>query len=308
MKYIFIIICIFNIEAFSAGKKNLTLKESFKKTDKHSFPKFDIEGHRGCRGLMPENTIAAMLHALDLGVTTLEMDISISKDNKVLLSHEPFFNHEISIKPDGTFITQDEEKIYNLYQMNYDSIIRYDVGLKPHPRFPQQQKLNAVKPLLSDIFAEIKTYIKSANKPHPFFNIETKSSLETDYQYHPSPAEFIELLMKEIKENQMEYYVIIQSFDIRTLQYLHKQYPSIKTALLTESSDKFTIDQQIKRLGFKPTIYSPSYTIVGKKLVQICHKKHIKVIPWTVNSIDELNKLRKYKVDGIITDYPNLFH
>src|SRR5215510_16338274 len=87
---------------------------------------FDKEGHRGCRGLMPENTIAAMLHALDLGVTTLEMDAVITKDNKVILSHEPFFNHDITTKPDGSFIDQKEEKNYNIYKMTYAETQKYD--------------------------------------------------------------------------------------------------------------------------------------------------------------------------------------
>src|SRR4028118_1791878 len=79
------------------------------------FPKFDREGHRGCRGLMPENTIPAMLKAIDLGVTTLEMDAAFTKDKKIILSHEPFFNHEITTKPGGGFIDQKEEKTYNIY-------------------------------------------------------------------------------------------------------------------------------------------------------------------------------------------------
>src|SRR5688572_15131830 len=83
---------------------------------------FDKQGHRGCRGLMPENTIAAMLHALDLGVTTLELDVVITKDNQVILSHEPFFNHEISTKPDGTYVTEAEEHKLNIFQMNYDQV------------------------------------------------------------------------------------------------------------------------------------------------------------------------------------------
>ena len=109
---------------------------------------FDKQGHRGCRGLMPENTIPAMLNAIGLGVTTLEMDVCISKDKKVFLSHEAFFNHEITTKPDGGFIDEKEEKSFNMFQMNYTDIIKYDVGMKPHPRFPDQQKMKAVKPLL----------------------------------------------------------------------------------------------------------------------------------------------------------------
>src|SRR5438132_1072083 len=84
-----------------------------------SLPKFDKEGHRGCRGLMPENTIPAMLRAIDLGVTTLEMDIVFTKDGEAVVSHEPFFNHEITTKPDGTFITEVEEKNFNIYQITF---------------------------------------------------------------------------------------------------------------------------------------------------------------------------------------------
>ncbi|HYO20902.1 MAG TPA: glycerophosphodiester phosphodiesterase family protein, partial [Flavisolibacter sp.] len=107
---------------------------------------FDKQGHRGCRGLMPENTIAAMKKAIDLGVTTLEMDVVITADEKVVLSHEPFFNHEITTKPDGSYVKEAEEKTLNIYQMTYDRVKSFDIGLKPHPRFPQQQKLPAVKP------------------------------------------------------------------------------------------------------------------------------------------------------------------
>src|SRR5438477_12423519 len=84
-----------------------------------SFPVFDIEGHRGCRGLMPENTIPAMMKALELGVSTLEMDAVITKDGQVILSHEPFFNHEITTKPNGQYVTEQEEHDLNIYKMTF---------------------------------------------------------------------------------------------------------------------------------------------------------------------------------------------
>ena len=267
---------------------------------------FDKQGHRGCRGLMPENTIPAMIKALELGITTLEMDISFSADKKALLSHEPFFNHEITTKPDGSFITEVEEKNYNFYKMNYDSIIKYDVGMKPHPRFAQQEKIKVVKPLLSDLFVAVKEYMKTSKRAFPFFNIETKTQPATDNTFHPAPAEFVDLLMKVIKENGMEDYVTIQSFDFRTLQYLHKNYPTIPTAMLIEDFDKRTLDEQINALGFNPTIYSPAYVLVNDMLVKKCHQKSIKIIPWTVNDKTKMSELKVMGVDGIITDYPNL--
>src|SRR6201991_1107978 len=105
------------------------------KTEKVGLPSFDKEGHRGCRGLMPENTIPAMMKALELGVTTLEMDAVITADNQVVLSHEPFFNHEITIKPDGSEVKQAEERSLNIYQMDYDQVRQFDVGTKINPRF-----------------------------------------------------------------------------------------------------------------------------------------------------------------------------
>ena len=102
---------------------------------------FDIEGHRGCRGLMPENTIPAMYKAIDLGVTTLEMDAVITKDREVVVSHEPFFNHEITTKPDGTEVKESEERNLNIYHMTYEEVKQFDVGKKNHPRFPRQQKM-----------------------------------------------------------------------------------------------------------------------------------------------------------------------
>ena len=269
---------------------------------------FDKQGHRGCRGLMPENTIPAMINAVGLGVTTLEMDISISKDKKLFLSHEPFFNHEITTKPDGSFIAEKDERSFNMYKMTYDDIIKYDVGLKPHPRFPDQQKIKAVKPLLSDVFKAVKEYMMTARRPFPFYNIETKCLPATDNLYHPAPAEFVELLMKEIKDNQMEDFVIIQSFDFRTLQYLHLHYPNIKTAMLIEAFNRNSFRKQIKDIGFTPTIYSPEYTLVTDVLIKNCHDLNIKIIPWTVNDKKKIEEIKNMGVDGIMTDYPNLFN
>jgi len=256
---------------------------------------------------MPENTIPAMLHALDLHVTTLEMDAVVTKDQQLVVSHEPFFNHEITTKPDGSFVTEAEEKTLNIYRMTYEEVLRYDVGTKPHPRFPQQKKIAAVKPLLSQLIDSVLSYVQQHQLPMPYFNIETKSLPYTDNIYHPAPAQFVELLVKLIKEKKIESYVIIQSFDFRTLQYLHQHYPQIKTAMLIEDDDKRGIGKQMEALGFVPTIYSPHYSLVTEALIQYCHERHIKVIPWTVNTKEEIEHLRKMGVDGIISDYPDLF-
>ena len=126
----------------------------------------------------------------------------------------------------------------NIYKMEYSETQKYDVGLKPHPRFPQQQKIKAVKPLLADLIAKVEKYVGDKKLKQVFYNIETKSQPATDNIYHPAPPEFVELLIAIVKSKGIEDRVIIQSFDFRTLQYLHQHYPSIKTAMLIEDYDK----------------------------------------------------------------------
>jgi len=269
---------------------------------------FDRQGHRGCRGLMPENTIPAMKTALDLGVTTLEMDIVFTKDKQAILSHEPFFNHEITTKPDGSLVTEAEEKSLNIYGMTYEEVKKYDVGMRPHPRFPRQQKLKTYKPLLSDLLDSVQQYMVTSKRASPYFNIETKTDPATDKIYHPVPEEFVEELMKVIYSKKVEGRVIIQSFDFRTLRYLHKKYPLIKTAALIEDFDERGIKDQLKSLGFTPTIYSPEYKLVTEELIKKCHEQNIKIIPWTVNDKPTIDRLMAMGVDGIISDYPDLFN
>ena len=271
-------------------------------------PLFDKEGHRGCRGLMPENTLPAMLKAIDLGVTTIEMDVSFTKDSQAILSHDPYFNHDITTLPDGSFINEKDEKNYILYKMDYAEIIKYDVGIKSHPKFPGQQKIPATKPLLRDIITGVEKYTKDKKRSPLFYNIETKTKPSTDNIYHPAPQEFVDMLMKIVNEKGIADRVIIQSFDFRTLQILHHDHPAIKTAMLIENYDKRSLVEQLKALGFTPTIYSPAHELVNKSLVDQCHELHIKVVPWTINDKARITELKKLGVDGIITDYPDLFN
>lgn len=268
---------------------------------------FDKQGHRGCRGLMPENTLPAMLKAIDLGVTTLEMDAVITKDGQVVLSHEPFFNHDITTKPDGSFVSQAEEMNLNIYRFSYEEVKRFDVGMKPHPRFPQQQKIKAVKPLLRDVIDSVEAYSRLQKHQPLFYNIETKTNPSTDNLFHPAPAAFVDVLMKVINDKGIAGRAIIQSFDFRTLKVMHEKFPEVKIAMLIEDYDKRTLDEQLNALGFIPTIYSPEQSLVTPELIKACHEKKMKIIPWTVNNKANISTLQQMGVDGIITDYPDLF-
>lgn len=273
---------------------------------------FDKQGHRGCRGLMPENTIPAMLHALDLGVTTLEMDVVFTKDSVAILSHEPFFNHEITTFKPGTYvqypIAERDEKNHNIFKMTFAETQQYDVGLKPHPRFPQQQKMAVHKPSLAALFDSVKAYMSTRRRPFPYFNIETKTQPATDNIYHPSPEVFVDLLMSVIDEKKLRDFVTIQSFDIRTLQYLHKKYPDVILSVLIDEGNTKSIGEIVTELGFMPQIFSPHFSMVTPEAINALHSHKRKIIPWTVNDKAEIEKYKAMGVDGIITDYPNLFN
>ena len=267
-------------------------------------PAFDMEGHRGARGLMPENTIPAMYKAIDLGVTTLEMDCMITKDSQVILSHNHALNPLHTLEPDGSEL--DSFRDYTLFHMPYPEIKRYDVGSKIYTRFPRQQKLEAYIPLLSDLIDSVEQYLGVNNKAPVFYNIETKyTGSSGDGKLHPGPEVFVDLLMQVIIRKQIAPRVIIQSFDVRTLQALHKKYPNVRTSLLVATGA--TVADNLKKLGFVPDIYSPTYTRTTPAIIRDCKARNMKVIVWTINNRKDMDKFRAWGVDGIISDYPDLF-
>ncbi len=269
-------------------------------------PAFNKEGHRGIRGLMPENTLPSMYKAIDFDVNTIELDIVISKDKKVVISHDIYFHPDITTTPDGKYLTSKEAQEHQLFKMDYDSIRKYDVGLKPHKDFPQQQKLAAYKPLLSELIDSSDAYARSKGK-NIIYNIELKTNPTFDGTKQPPVEETVDLTMQVVREKKAENRCYLQSFDFRPLQILHKKYPDITTAVLISGSEKRTLDQQLTELGYIPERYSPHYSIVTAELVAECHKKGMKIIPWTVNTVDEMKKMKNLGVDGIITDYANYF-
>ncbi len=266
---------------------------------------FDFQGHRGCRGLLPENTIPAFLQALDLGVSTLEMDVVITSDSKVILSHEPWFSGEICLDPQGNAISSDQEKSHLIYKMTYEESKAFDCGSIGHPNFPDQRALSASKPLLSDVIAQAEKYAKDTGRELPFYNIETKSTPEGDGLYHPTPDVFAQLLVDEVMKAGIASRTTIQSFDPRTLQYLHGKYPELRLALLIENG--YSPEENLANLGFTPHIYSPYYMLVDTALVAFCKSKEMALIPWTVNDAQTMLDLMELGVDGLISDYPDRF-
>lgn len=269
---------------------------------------FDIEGHRGCRGLMPENTIEAFIKALDLGVNTLELDVCISKDKKVVVSHEPYFHANYCSHPDGKPVKKSEEKSLNLHLMTYDEIKRYDTGKRGNAEFPEQQKIPTYKPLLSEVFIACEAYIKKKGLKSVRYNIEIKSE-EKEYgvSQPATVAEFTELVYQEITKYIKPNRIILQSFDFNVLKHWKQQtnagrYQKVTlSALVTMKGPEKTVEE----LGFQPDVFSSYFKFLTENKVKFCHEKGIKVVPWTVNEIDDMKKIKAIGSDGLITDYPD---
>jgi len=263
----------------------------------------EVQAHRGGMGLYPENTVTSMINAVKLGAKTLELDCVISADGKVVVSHDPYMSAEFMRKPDGSDVTKEEEKSLALYKMPYDSIRKFDSGTKPHPRFPEQKKMKTHKPLLSDLIDSVEVYVKKNKLKPVYYNMETKISPQGDGIFNPAPDMFVSLVMDVVRKKKIENRTTIQSFDIRTLQVLHKENAKVKLALLIMNKDSF--EDNIKKLGFKPAIYSPYYTLVNEELITKAHAENILVLPWTVDEEKDMKQLAALGVDGIITNQPD---
>jgi glycerophosphoryl diester phosphodiesterase len=266
-------------------------------------PKFDLQGHRGARGLKPENSLPAFLVALDSGVTTVELDLAVTADQQIVVSHEPWMSAQICIQPDGKPIGERDERKLNIYKMTYTEVSQYDCGSKGNLRFPGQEKIKTNKPLLRDVIIAIEDHIRNYTQYEVDYNIEIKSDPAGDNKFHPTPQVFSDLVYKLLDEYLPMERIVIQSFDFRVLKYWHEKYPEVRLAALVEN--KRGPDANLKELGFKPSIYSPSFDLLSAQQVRNLQRQKIRVIPWTVNEVADMKRMRAYGVDGFITDYPD---
>ena len=175
--------------------------------------------------------------------------------------------------------------------------------------FQKQEKIKTFKTIIiSEVIDFAESYIqnKLSWKKRIQYNIETKSDPKGDDMYSIlSQKNFVDLLVNVLNEKGIKDRVYIQSFDVRTLQYLHSNYPDFKTVLLIEN--KMSIAKNLKILGFTPNVYSPEFILLSKKKVNQLHQKNIKVIPWTINQEEDMKRIIDFGVDGIITDYPDRY-
>jgi glycerophosphoryl diester phosphodiesterase len=264
---------------------------------------YDIQGHRGARGLWPENTLPAFQKAVEWGITTVELDVVITQDNHVVVSHEAWMSSTICLDPLGKTIPPELERTHNIYQMTYSLVQQYDCGIKFHPRFPHQHKQEAKKPLLEDVLKAVERMVKENNLYEVQYSIEIKSFVSGDGKFHPRPQEFSELVYAVIDAYLPWERVIIQSFDFRILRYWRQKYPEVKLAALVEN--KLSAADNLKNLGFFPSIFSPQFTSLDARQMAYLKERGIRVIPWTVNEAQDMARMISLGVDGLITDYPD---
>jgi glycerophosphoryl diester phosphodiesterase len=269
---------------------------------------FDLQGHRGARGLLPENSIPAFLLAFDLGVTTLEMDTVINADGAVVVSHDPWMSAAICSHPDGRAVLETEQADLRIYAMSGAEMAGFDCGKRGHRDFPRQRPLPVTKPLLRDVFAEVASHAArpgGKRRGGPVrYNIEIKSRPEHDDRFHPRVERFASLLYAVVNEFGQVENTTVQSFDPRALEAVHRIDPQISTSLIVDNTGG--LQTNLARLGFTPAIYSPQFALLDRRQTDAAHALGIRVIPWTVNDVDDMRKLIGMGVDGLITDYPDI--
>lgn len=288
-------------------------------------PAFDLQGHRGARGLMPENTLPAFAAALSIGVATLELDVAVTSDGVVVVSHDPVLQPRMVRRPDGRFLLDPGPAIRAL---TFAELQRYDVGrINPNDRysaqFPRQRAVDGTRiPRLTDVFA----LVRKAGNDWVRFNIELKSQPDRPDETL-APAALAETVIKLIRAEEMTERVTIQSFDWRTLKEVQRIAPEIPTVCLTAERDWLN-NLQRRQPGASPwlagldldafggsaprlvqaagcQVWSPFYRDLVTSDLPEAQELGLPVVIWTVNDEAEMGRLIDLGIDGIITDYPD---
>jgi glycerophosphoryl diester phosphodiesterase len=262
---------------------------------------FDLQGHRGARGLAPENTLPAFAAALAIGVSTLELDTGVTKDGVVVIHHDRRLNPDIARGPDGRWV---EAPAPLIHALTFDELQRYDVGrLRPGGKtaqqFPEQQAADGARiPRLAELF----DLVKKSGHDAVRFSIETKLSPQAPEETLP-PLEFARALVAEIRKAGVEARSSIQSFDWRTLHVLEREAPEIATVYLTGRRGAESQPKAVHAAGGR--IWSPNHEAMDFAAMVEARALGLKVIPWTVNEPAAIEWMLDLGVDGLISDYPD---
>jgi glycerophosphoryl diester phosphodiesterase len=244
-----------------------------------------VHGHRGARAMRPENTLPAFEYAIAQGVDALELDMAVTRDNVIVVSHDPILEPPVCSGPAGKAV---------IHELTLAQVREWDCGAKQNPAFPKQQVVPGTRvPTLDEVFA-------LAPKGKFLFNIETKSFVDRP-ELTPPPEEFASMVLAAIRKHHLETRVVLQSFDFRTLIAMKKLAPEIKLSALYSGPPKDFVAIG-KEAG--AAIVSPLAALVTSEQVKAAHAAGLEVLPWTVNTPQEWERLVNAGVDGIISDDP----
>lgn len=255
-----------------------------------------VHGHRGSRGTAPENTLPAFEAALLAGADVLELDLGVTKDGAVIVSHEPKVTPERCLGPEGAKV----DKPLPIRELPLAELRKYDCGAIANPKFPRQIAVPGTPmPTLDELFAFVaKSGFENADRVE--YNIETKI-FPSEPELTPPPAEFARLVVEVIKKHKLEKRVMVQSFDVRTLKAVKKLAPAVRTSQLTYE-ELLDIVPALKAAG--TDIWSPNYKWITPEAVKEAQAAGLKVAPWTINDKRAWDLAIAAGVDAIITDYP----
>lgn len=253
-------------------------------------PRVSVIAHRGGAGLYPENTIAAMLNAVKLGVTDLEMDLHVTKDQVVVVSHDPY------VKGYG--------KKYPIYSLTWKQLSAKVIGNVKDPAFPDSKRLYTYVPMVTALIDSVETYCHMHRLPPVKYTIEIKSDPASDGKLSPDYKTFADLCVKALSSRNLGSRLLLQSFDVRTLKYVHSKYPDIRLLYLVDNTSG-GYDKAMKTLGFVPYAIGPDYPMVSATFVSKAKAAGMRVIPYTVDTKAVAQKMVRAGVDAIITNYPD---
>ncbi|MBK9167880.1 MAG: glycerophosphodiester phosphodiesterase [Bryobacterales bacterium] len=244
-----------------------------------------VHGHRGARALRPENTLPAFEYAIAAGADVLELDLAVTKDDVLVVSHDTTINRTICQGP--------ADLPRHIRELTLAQVRQFDCGSLRHPDYPRQEAVPGARiPTLDEVFA-------LAGRGTFGFNVETKVSRERP-ELGPTPERYAELVLEGVRRHKLENRVILQSFDFRTLQAMDRLAPEIRLAALTPARRDFVAVAR----SANASIISPEHRLVTPERVREAQRARLQVIPWTANDPADWDRLIDARVDAIITDDP----
>lgn len=238
-----------------------------------------------------------------LGVTTLEMDVVLSADSQLIVSHEPWINADICAWPDSS---AEDPHHYNIHAMTAEQVAGFACGTVPFARFPEQRQMATFKPVFNHVLDSVVAYSNQHRLDLPGINVEIKSRPAWEPHFQPAPEVYVDAFLRKFDAAAYPGRVTVQSFDPRILIALHNRRPTLELVYLTEKPLD-SPDKAVETLDFTPAVYSPAFQWVTARTQAACERLGMELVVWTVNAPEDMEKLVALGVDGIITDYPNRF-